>query len=865
MPEDKTFAALDSLVDEALDMPADQRAQFLERLAVEQPETARRLSRLLDRLDAAEHFLDRSAEIARDEILVRSLDGLKDLGQTTDLQPGDELGPYRIVRVLGRGLRATVYLATREEESWTQKVAIKLMARGVNTDDVLRRFFAERQILTELRYPGICTLLDGGLSKDGLPYFVMEYIDGVSISDFCRDRGLGVDDRVRLFLQVCEAVGQAHRHLVVHRDIKPANILVTREGRVKLLDFGIAKLLEPEVGRVAAVTQVEARPMTLAYASPEQLAGKPVTTATDVYQLGLLLAEMLTGIEAPLASLGIEKGSRPARELSRAAGIDGAGLPYPRKALRGDLEWIALKCLEPEPEDRYGSAEELRADIERFLTCRPVLARRATLPYLARRFARRRPGLALSGGIALIAALVFLVTLSYYNVNLARERTAAIEAATRAAEVKDLLVSFLSSADPYRGSGADTRVSELLEDAERDLVADFGHRPELQAELFGTLADAYSGLSMPAQSARLRQSQLDLLVSLRGADSVEVLQARRKLALSKSPTVPTEATLESLETVLAELVERHPDAWLERARINHDLGNLLHVYGRNADAVKYADRAITILRQQVDSPEDLAAALLLRGTVSQDFEKTLQYHREAADIYSSQLGPQHPATLNALVNVASTLSDLARYPESLEIFDRVIPVMERELGPLHEQTITAINNRAVCLSRMGEDEAAIGGFREALSRDRQAGGSERRNIADRLQNIGAMLNRAGRYDEAIEALTEAARIYGIVNLPGNPSTAFPHITLADIYGKLGDAEGLEIHARRALELLEGNLPDDHHAILKSRCLLGDALIRQGRQSEGVATVKAVLQSLNGRQVANPRLADECQSILDRTL
>jgi serine/threonine protein kinase len=302
--------------------------------------------------------------------------------------------PYRVEGVLGRGLRATVYLATREEESWTQQVAIKLMARGVNTDDVLRRFFSERQILTELRYPGICTLLDGGLTDDGLPYFVMEYIEGESIIEFCRNRKLGLADRIRLFNDVCVAVGQAHRHLIVHRDIKPANILVMGEGQVKLLDFGIAKMLEPEIAGSAAVTHMEARPMTPAYASPEQLIGEAITTATDIYQLGLLLAEMLTGVESPLKALEIEGGSRPARELSRAVGIEGAELPYPKKALRGDLEWIVLRCLEPDPNGRYQSVEELRADISHYLEDRPVLARRATFPYLVGKFARRRPGLA---------------------------------------------------------------------------------------------------------------------------------------------------------------------------------------------------------------------------------------------------------------------------------------------------------------------------------------------------------------------------------------------------------------------------------------------------------------------------------------
>ena len=861
MLDHQTFATLDPLVDQVLDLPVAEREQFLERLKSDRPRLAVELIRLLDRLEVAEDFLGGDAERARDEILLQSLDSLRASGDGSDMQAGDKLGPYRIERVIGRGLRATVYLATREEEGWRQQVAIKLMARGVDTDDVLRRFFAERQILTELRYPGICTLLDGGLSSDGLPYFVMEHIDGVSITDYCRNHALGLRERVRLFGEVCEAVSQAHRHLVVHRDIKPGNIMVTRLGQVKLLDFGIAKLLEPDQVGTAAVTQVDARPMTPAYASPEQQAGEPITTATDVYQLGLLLAEMLSGLGSPLELLGIEPGSPPARELGRVAGMDGAGLPYAKTALRGDLEWIVLKCLEPDPSSRYGSAEELRTDIVRYLENQPVLARRATFPYLAHKFIRRRPGLALSGAVALIATVVIVALLGYFNINLGRERAAAEEAAMRAEEVKDLLVRILSSADPYHGSGADTRVSELLAGSEQMVDEELGRRPELQAELFGTLADVYHGLSMPEQSARLRERQLALLVQRSGPGTFEALQARRKLALSQRATKGAEATQNSLESLLATLIEQYPGQWLERAKINLDLGNLLHVYGRDEDAVQYANRAVTILRQSADSPADLADSLALLGSVSRDKEEALSYYREADELLSGYRGSEHPSTLSAQVSVASTLSDLARYEESLAIFDRVIPIMERELGPLHDQTLVAMNNRAVCNSRMGKPEAAIAEFREVLARDRQKRGSEHREIGDRLQNLGAMLNRTGHYQEAIEALTEAARIYASVNLPGNPATAFPHITLADTYAKLGEVDLLEFHARKALELLQGNLPDDHPAALKSRCLLGDALIRQGLRSEGTATVQAVLENLNAKRQVNSPLFEQCSALL----
>jgi serine/threonine-protein kinase len=224
------FSDLDALFTRALDLPAEECLDLVTQVSQDSPELAAALSRLLERAERAEDFLGKRAESSRDTLLARSLASVHARDHAAGLQPGDFLGPYRIEETIGRGLRSVVYLAAREEADWTQKVAIKVLARGVNTDDVHRRFLAERQILTQLRYPGISILLDGGVTDDGLPYFVMEYIDGLPISDYCRKHRLDLDARISLFRQVCQAVAHAHRHLVVHRDIKPSNILVNQEG-----------------------------------------------------------------------------------------------------------------------------------------------------------------------------------------------------------------------------------------------------------------------------------------------------------------------------------------------------------------------------------------------------------------------------------------------------------------------------------------------------------------------------------------------------------------------------------------------------------------------------------------------------------
>jgi len=284
------------------------------------------------------------------------------------------IGPYRVVRELARGGMGVVYLAERADGQFEQRVALKLMKRGMDSEEIHQRFLAERQILAQLTHPHIARLLDGGVSNEGQPYFAIEYVDGTAITAHCEARQLGVEQRLRLFLDVCDAVRYAHQNLVVHRDLKPSNILVTADGQAKLLDFGIAKLLRQETGETG-LTQTGLRVMTPEYAAPEQVLGEPVTTATDVYALGAVLYELLTGRRAHhLQSRTPTEVERVICEVEPEApsAVTTGAL---RKRLRGDLDTIALTALKKEPERRYPTVEQLASDVARFLGGLPVTAR----------------------------------------------------------------------------------------------------------------------------------------------------------------------------------------------------------------------------------------------------------------------------------------------------------------------------------------------------------------------------------------------------------------------------------------------------------------------------------------------------------
>jgi non-specific serine/threonine protein kinase/serine/threonine-protein kinase len=362
---------------------ADERGPLLDACA--DPNLRAEVERLLEQHDASAGFLEQS---------------VWDLVETADAKWEHVLvGPYRVVRQLGHGGMGTVFLASREDAEFEQRVAIKLVRRGAGGESLLQRFRQERQILAALEHPNIARLLDGGTTSGGVPYLVMEYVEGTSIDDYCREHNLPLDARLRLFVQLCDAVQYAHRGLVIHRDIKPANVLVTADGIPKLLDFGIAKLTSTQTDAVFSSTIT--RLMTPDYASPEQLAGKLVTTATDVYALGLLLFELLTG-KRPFENITRTADTEP----PRASSISGM------RALRGDLDRILLVALDPDPNRRYASVDKFADDVRRHLDGHPVSARGASLGYRTATFVRRNKLFVAAAAVTVIVAIVsFLAVL----------------------------------------------------------------------------------------------------------------------------------------------------------------------------------------------------------------------------------------------------------------------------------------------------------------------------------------------------------------------------------------------------------------------------------------------------------------------
>ncbi|HSG46760.1 MAG TPA: serine/threonine-protein kinase, partial [Longimicrobiales bacterium] len=412
---------------------------------------------------------------------------------------GARFGPYRIVRLLGRGGMGAVYVAERDDDQFHMQVALKAIPGTVLTPDARARFLSERQILAGLHHPNIAQLLDGGVSDDGVPYFVMEYVDGRRIDDYCRDAELGVAERLQLFLQVCRGVQHAHGNLVVHRDLKPANILVTGDGVVKLLDFGIATMLESKAEFYQTAAHAP-HPMTLAYASPQQVVGDRPTTACDVYGLGVLLYRLL----ADTHPYEFEPGSTYPKIqqviCERTPPPPSAALD-PRVAagrvVSRDLDAVTLKALAKEPARRYPTVADLAADLERYLEGRPVRARTPTAAYRLRRFVgRNRAVVGFGAAVAVLAISLLALGIRYATDTRAQAEALAQEVQTTQA-VSDFLVGLFSAADPSEGGSDTISAGTLLARGLERAGAELQDVPLVRARVLRTLSGVYWGLGSP--------------------------------------------------------------------------------------------------------------------------------------------------------------------------------------------------------------------------------------------------------------------------------------------------------------------------------------------------------------------------------
>jgi serine/threonine-protein kinase len=830
-----------ALFDQALEQTSELRAEWISSATVGDPALKAEVESLLAAL-----------EEERDRFERHPLP-LGDLGPELD-PPGPtvgaRVGPYRLVRQVGEGGMGVVFEAYRDDDHYRKRVAIKTIARSRDRDLILRRFRYERQILARLEHRNIAVLLDGGIAESGQPYFAMEYIEGQPIDRYCDAARLGLRQRLQLFRQVCAAVAYAHQNLVVHRDLKPTNILVTADGTVKLLDFGIAKLLREDDGSDGeGLTQPGVTPLTTAYASPEQLRGEAVTTASDVFSLGLVLFKLLAGRHPFAADLPGQAELRrricetnpvlPSLSVTEqsAPGTDAGGTRRLQRALQGDLDSIVLMALRKEQARRYRSVEQLSEDILRYLAGLPVSAQPDSAGYRLRKLLRRnRP--AVAGAAAAVLILITGLAGTLWQAGLARqERDRARLEAVKATRVTDFVQGMLGSADP-RARGRDITIAEALADAERKAEAELAGEPEILAAVLSTIGRTYHGLGRYPEAERGLTRALALERGLDAAgDRPGVITGLRQLAALEADR----GRLAEADTLVAEALARARRPPLDSARLGELLdasGQLQIDRGEFPAAERTLREAVAILRGGHGARQEATASALnnLGVTLGQQnrMAEAVPLHLEALSLLRAAKGPEHPDVASGLNTLANAYTILGNYRAADTLFQQALAQRIRLLGPHHSEVAWTHYSYADMLRLAGEFARAIPEARAVLAGRGPNLPDTHPMVHSALQVLGRSLLSLGRLREAETALRESLRLR---------RAAYPagHWLVASAAGSVGEcllaarnyaaAEPLLLDGYRTVREAKGQQDQRVRDLAGALARLYDATGRQGEAAK----------------------------------
>ena len=701
--------------------------------------------------------------------------------------PTDRIGPYRILAPLGEGGMATVYLAERDAHDFTQLVALKVSRTGFADVRMADRLRGERRILAGLEHPGIARLVDGGATAAGQPFCAMEFVDGPNLLDYADRQRLTVPQRIRLFLEVCDAVYYAHQQLVVHRDLKPRNILVTPEGRAKLLDFGIAKLLDAaqEVDPAIQATHTAAW-FTPAYASPEQVRGGPVTTLTDVYALGVVLYELLTGVRpyevdarspAEVERIVCEHIPDPPSETvsrisSAAAQARRSTAERLQRQLDGDLDTIVLKALAKEPGRRYASVEQLAEDLRRHLDGHPVHARPDRLGYKAGKFIRRHRTAVAAAALAALSLLGGIAATTWQARVARRERDRAARALSEAQralnqseDVTRFLVDLFRESDPLLATGNAGATRELLR---RGVIETEGlaGQPAVQARMLDVLGEVYANLGEYDESRRLFERALHLRRAALGDLHPDVAQSLDRLGTT-ARRLADYAAAESLHQA-ALAIERRAlgDSDIAVARTLANLGFLMPYVGRLEEAEAYYRRALTIIRRDrpADDPEVANAMGRLGGILARRgrMAEAERLFREAVAIKRSTPPDRDPTLAESLLQLADHLAlnpEGGRLPEAEALYRRALAIQRRTFGERHPQLSHGLDGLSDVLATRGAFAEAERAQREILGIRQETLGPEHPSVAETLGHLADLMERQERFPEALELRRQELTLY----------------------------------------------------------------------------------------------------------
>lgn len=712
---------IDLLLDKALELQPEERDAWLRSLEAKDPKVASDLQTLLKEQQELqrEGFLESSA-----------LPGSPGLA-------GQSIGAYTLVSEIGQGGMGTVWLARRSDGRFERQAAVKFVSLTLPGRATQQRFRREGSILGRLTHPHIAELLDAGITREGQPYLILEYVDGQAIDQYCDERKLDVEERVRLFLDVLAAVAHAHANLIVHRDIKPSNVLVTSSGEVKLLDFGIAKLLEGEgqSGAATLLTRESGSALTPQYAAPEQLSSHPVTTATDVYALGVLLYVLLTGqhpagpgqhspaelmkavleTEAPRMSDALQQSAAEAEGVA----VRRATIPDRlRRQLRGDLDTIVAKSLRKNAAERYASVTALADDLRRYLRREPISARRETFAYRTTKFVRRNRTAVALATLAVLALISGAAGILVQTHTARRQRDVALRERDRTDRIAKFMTGIFRVSDPTERVGNTVTAREVLDKASQDIETGLSKDPQLQAQMMHVMGKAYRNLGLLQPAQKLLQRSMQIGSSAVGEENPETLETMQDLAWTFSEQGRF-AEAERLQRRVLDFERRvlGPEH-LDTLRTMGDLAVTMCEQGKYEEGIRL-NRQVVQTKQRILGPEafDTVAAednLAVMLNESGQLAEAERVERETLDIQVRVFGYENLGTISSMTNMADIERNMGRDEEAQKLYAETLQLEERVLGPDQRETAVTKYELACLLAKHGQADKAFSLLNQAI-------------------------------------------------------------------------------------------------------------------------------------------------------
>jgi serine/threonine-protein kinase len=768
---------INSIVDDVLleQEPGIRRA-IIENRCGSDDELRKEVLQLLSSIDESADYwetLFRSNKIFINELAEDYPKGNGSKKKRVDIPAPDEenfpksIGNYAIHKRIGYGGMGEVFLASRIDEKFHQNVALKLIRQHVTSKEQARRFEQERVILSTLNHPNISRLLDGGISQDGRSYYVMEYVDGLPITDFCLNHDCSLEERLELFEQVCSAVQYAHSNFIVHRDLKPENLLVDENGTVKVLDFGIAKMIGDSLDEQALLQTMDGlRMLSLKYASPEQVTLEPITTATDVYALGVLLYEMTTGTHPlPLENKRLTE----AEQIIRGYDPPKPSIATPSQSgkLKGDLDAIILKAMRKEPSERYGTAKSMMEDIDRYRQSMPVSARQDSIPYLLKKFLRRHSISLLFTGVltALIIGFAF-----FYTHRISQEKQQAQLQAQKAEQVTQFLIQLFEANNPEQSVGQTMNVEELLLRGEEEALRLEG-QPELKAQMFEVIGEIYRLQGRYTKSEELLQSSFEIRESIYSVNHDETVSVMDKLGI----LLIQMGEYDQADSILTRTLQIHEE--------------ILESNGP----------------ELAETLSKMAYLIRRRG----DLQQSEELYRRSLAIREEHLGDDHPLTLENMSSLGVILHNSARYRETEQLYRELLKRRMNLFNPIHPDIAVSQNSLGALLMNMGNFAEADSLLRKALEVREKLYGEEHPDVALTLNNLAICMMETRRLAEAAQFANRAYEIRSNLLGENNVNTAITKFTLADLMLKTGEADSSLSLYRDAYKQFRKTLGDRH--------------------------------------------------------